>query len=202
RRRPSEQPLLLTCLLLAGHGALRALASACVGLGALTAHGQAAAVAEALVRADLDLAADVGLHLAAQVALDLVVAFDVVAEGDELLVAQILHAGVTVDLGVLEGRERTGASHAVDVRQGDFHALLARDVDAGDTCHGGFSLRSRSEVWCSRMCPGLRPEVSPVAPRDGLLAVLGSIELCGVSGHVTRGCGPSARSGERIGAAA
>src|SRR5690606_20390388 len=137
------------------------LASTCVGLGALTAHRQATTVAEALVRADLDLAADVRLHLAAQVTLHLVGAFDVVAKGDELVVGQILHADVAGDPGVLEGRERTSAAHAVDVRQGDFDALVARDVDAGDTCHGGFSFRSRSEVWSIRRCPGLRPEVSP-----------------------------------------
>src|SRR5690606_27269552 len=179
-RRPSEQPLLLTCLLLAGHGALRALASACVGLGALTAHGKPATVAETLVRADLDLAADVGLHFAAQVTLHLVVAFDVVAKGDELVVGQILHADVAGDPGVREGRERTSASHAVDVRQGDFHALVARDVDAGDTCPGGFSFRSRSEVWSIRRCPGLRPEVSPLAGSGRFLAVLLDLLSCDV----------------------
>src|SRR5690606_34108700 len=53
-------------LLLAGDRALRTLAGARVGLGALTVDGQAAAVAQPLVAADLDLAADVGGHLAAE----------------------------------------------------------------------------------------------------------------------------------------
>src|SRR4051794_6763870 len=52
-------------LLLAGDGALRALAGARVGLGPLATHRQAATVAQTLVAADLDLAANVGLHLAA-----------------------------------------------------------------------------------------------------------------------------------------
>ena len=82
--------LLLAGLLLAGDGALRALAGARVGLGALTAHGQAPAVPDALVAADLDLAADVGGDLAAQVTLDLVVGLDVVAELDQLLVGEVL----------------------------------------------------------------------------------------------------------------
>ena len=85
-----DRALLLTGLLLAGDGLLRALAGTRVGLGALTAHGQAAAVPDALVAADLDLAADVGGDLAAQVTLDLEVGLDVVAEPDELVVGEVL----------------------------------------------------------------------------------------------------------------
>src|SRR5665811_374989 len=54
---------LLADLLLAGHGALGSLAGARVGLGALTAHRKTATVTDALVAADLNLAADVGCHL-------------------------------------------------------------------------------------------------------------------------------------------
>src|SRR6478736_8807286 len=50
-------------LLLAGDGLLRSLAGARVGLGALTADRQVAAVPQALVGADLHLPADVGLDL-------------------------------------------------------------------------------------------------------------------------------------------
>ena len=60
-------------------------------------------MADALVAADLDLAADVGCDLAAEVTLDLEVALDVVAEGDELVVGQILDADVAGDPGVGEG---------------------------------------------------------------------------------------------------
>ena len=65
--------------------------------------GQAAAVPQALVAADLDLAADVGLHLAAQVTLDLEVALDVVAQRDQLLVGQVLDAQVRADAGGRRG---------------------------------------------------------------------------------------------------
>ena len=51
-----------------------------VGVGALTAHRKAATVTHTLVAADLDLAADVGGDLTAEVTLELVVALDVVAE--------------------------------------------------------------------------------------------------------------------------
>ena len=99
------------------------------------AAGMAAAVADALVGADLDLAADVGGDIAAKVTLHLVVAFDVVAERDELVVAEVLDADVLVDLRRLEDLVRAGTAHAVDVREGDHHALVARDVNAGKTCH-------------------------------------------------------------------
>src|SRR5690606_25853904 len=93
----------LAGLLLAGDGALRSLAGASVRLGALSVHGQALAVADTLVAADLDLAADVRGDLTAKVTLYLEVAFDVVAEGDELIVGKILDADVSVDGGVGEG---------------------------------------------------------------------------------------------------
>jgi len=51
-------------------------------------------VPQTLVRADLDLAADVRLDLATQVTLDLEVVLDPVAQLDELLVTQVLDAGV------------------------------------------------------------------------------------------------------------
>src|SRR5690348_13837939 len=80
---------LLLGLLLAGHGLLRTLAGAGVGLGPLPVHRQPAAVPQALVAADLDLAADVGGDLAAQVTLDTEVGVDVVAQLDQVLVAEI-----------------------------------------------------------------------------------------------------------------
>src|SRR5260370_9085034 len=67
--------LLLANLLLARDGLRLTLAGARVGLGTLAVHGQAAPVPQALVAADLDLSPDVGLHLAPQVTLDLVIRF-------------------------------------------------------------------------------------------------------------------------------
>ena len=60
----------LTAFFLLATVSLRALAGAGVGVGALTADRESLAVADALEAADLDLALDVGLHVAAQVALD------------------------------------------------------------------------------------------------------------------------------------
>src|SRR5690606_4535060 len=145
-------------------GALRALAGTGVGLGALTADRESTTVAEALVGADLDLAADVGGDLAAKVTLHLVVAFDVVAECDELVVGEVLHADVLVDLRSLEDLDRAGTADAVDVGKGDHHALVARDVNAGKTCHAVSPEMSRGVE--QDLDPGLCPEVSAA---DGVL---------------------------------
>src|SRR3990170_8079262 len=116
----------LSGLLLAGYGALRALAGTSVGLGALAVDRKPTTVADALVAADLDLAADVGCDLAAEVTLYLEIDFDVVAKGDELLIGEILHADFSADPGVGEGLERPRAANTVDVSQCDLYALIAR----------------------------------------------------------------------------
>src|SRR6266487_5847149 len=162
--RGGRHALLLTCLLLAGDGLLRTLAGARVGLGALSVDGQAAAVADALVASDLDLAADVGGDLAAQVALDLEVGVDVLTQLDELVVAEVTGAEVGADAGGVESLLGAGASDAVDVGERDLHALLAREVDAGKTCHTGGSPRVTSE-GLERIRPVLPGNVSQSRPR-------------------------------------
>ena len=92
-------------------------------------------VAQALVATDLDLATDVGLHLAAQVTLDLEVAFDVVAQLGHLVVGEVLGAQVPVDAGGGQDFLAAGTADAVDVGQRDLHALVAREINAHETCH-------------------------------------------------------------------
>src|SRR6478735_4183053 len=133
-------------LLLTGDGALRALTGARIGLGPLAAHRQATAVAQALVAADLDLAADVGLHLAAQIALHLEGGFDVVAQVGHLIVGQVLRAQVPVDAGGFQNLLGAGTADAVDVGQRDLHALIAREVYAHKSGHG-CAIPSVAEVW-------------------------------------------------------
>src|SRR5271169_1005156 len=99
---PYGSGLLLSGLLLAGHRLLLALAGARVGLRPLPVHGEPAAVADALVAADLDLPPDVGLDLTAQVTFDLVGRVNPVAEPDQVLVAQVVDPGVAADPGGLQ----------------------------------------------------------------------------------------------------
>src|SRR3954454_6952975 len=130
-----EGLLLAARLRLAGHGALGPLAAPRVGLGALTAHRQATAVPQPLVAADLDLAADVGSDLATQVALELEARLEVVTQPDEVLVGQVTHADVGADPGRLQRLGGARAPHAEDVGERDLDALVAREVDADQTCH-------------------------------------------------------------------
>src|SRR5262249_18286069 len=100
--------LLLAGLLLVGHDLLRTLARTRVRAGPLAAHRNPAAMADALVAADLDLAPDVGGDLAAQITLDPVVRLDEVAERDQLFVGQVLDPLARVDAGSRERRRRAG----------------------------------------------------------------------------------------------
>src|SRR5579859_5986600 len=127
--------LLLADLLLAGHGPLLALAGAGVGLGALTVHGQPAAVPDALVAADLDLAADVRLHLAAQVTFDPVRGLDPVTQPDQVVVAQLMHPAVGADTGGLQRLQCPGVADAVDVGERDLHTLVIGEVNADEASH-------------------------------------------------------------------
>src|ERR1700729_2297332 len=144
RAGPRRGGLLLPGLLLAGDGLLLALPGPGVGLGALAVHGEPATVADALVAPDLDLAPDVGLHLAAQVTFDLVAGLDPVPEPDQLVVGEVVHPGVTADLGGLQRLQRAGAADSVDIRKGDLQPLVAGEGDADEACHRGqysFGLR-------------------------------------------------------------
>src|SRR5829696_6042371 len=123
-------------LLLAGDGALGTLAGARVGLGALTADREALTVAATLVAADLDLAADVSLDLATEVTLDLEVGFDLVTELEQLFVSQLVHAEVGADPGGLQELLGAGTADAVDVGECDLDALVAREVNTNEACHG------------------------------------------------------------------
>src|SRR5690349_884913 len=88
---------LLRRLLAASDGLLRALAAARVRLRPLSVHGQTASVADAPVGADLGQSLDRLLPVTAQVALDLEIRVDVVAELRDLFVGEVLDLRVRVE---------------------------------------------------------------------------------------------------------
>src|SRR5690625_3509460 len=157
--RRDVRPDYLAGLLLAGHRALGALAGAGVGLGALSADGQSAAVTQALVGADLDLAADVGLDLAAEVTLDLEVALDVVTKSDEVAVGHVLDAQVRAHARGLERLLRAGPPDAVDVGERHLEPLLAGEVDRSEERRVG--KEGRSGGWAAQ---GMNESGGTVAP--------------------------------------
>ena len=131
----TADPSLADCLLLVGHRALRALAGASVGVGALAADREALAVTDALQAADLDLALDVALDVAAQVAFDLQVLVDVGADAVDLVLGEVRDLRVRVEFEFRADLLRRGQTDPEDVGERDLQPLLAGDVDAGDTCH-------------------------------------------------------------------
>src|SRR5689334_1701293 len=84
-------------LLPASDGLLRALAAACVRLGALPVHREPAAVTDAAIRANLGKPLDRLLPVAAEVAFDLELGVDVVTELRDLVVGEILDLRVGVE---------------------------------------------------------------------------------------------------------
>src|SRR3569623_1168469 len=75
-------------LLLAGDGLGRTLARTRIGVGALTAHRQAATMAQAAIAAEVHQTLDVDTDFTTQVALDEIVAVDHYADLEHLGVAE------------------------------------------------------------------------------------------------------------------
>src|SRR5262249_57314825 len=103
------------------------------------------------VRAEIHVPLDVHRHVAAKVALDLVLLIDDLADLHHLVVAQIIALLVLVDPGLAEDLVGQRAPDPEQVRQRHLHPLVAREVDSSDTRHlrllalpllvaGGFSL--------------------------------------------------------------
>src|SRR5262249_17337754 len=79
-------------LLLAGDGLGRPLAGTRIGVRALAAYRQTLAMAQAAIAAKVHQPLDVHCDNASQVALDPVVAVDHLADPDNLVVGQLVHA--------------------------------------------------------------------------------------------------------------
>src|SRR5690606_28695510 len=116
-------------------GLARALAGPGIGPGALAAHGQATAVAQAAVAAQVHEALDGDADFAAQVALDRVLG-DLGAEALDLRLGQIADLRRRVHARGLADLAGTGTADAVDALQAHPDVLLGRQVDAGNTRHG------------------------------------------------------------------
>src|SRR4051794_5581268 len=135
-------------LLAAADGLLGALARAGVRLRPLPVRREAAAMADAAVRADLGEPLDRLRALAAQIALDLDVGVDVGAELRDLVVGEVadLRVGRQAELGCDLARRRI--TDAVDVGQPDLEPLLIREIDSGDACQVTSPAFACDEDWC------------------------------------------------------
>src|SRR5579883_2840207 len=115
-------------LLLARHHLARALARARIGMRALAAYRKAAAMADAAIASEVHQALDRLLH---------------VADMDLLLGRQLVAVARRIDLGLGKNLQRRAAPDSIDIGQRDFHPLVMRQLDSGDTCHAAILLFSR-----------------------------------------------------------
>src|SRR5690606_1258815 len=104
---------------LGGGRATRPLAGARVGVGALTADGQAPPVPQAAVGAEIDEALHVHGDLLAELALHADARLDDLADPRDLVVAELEDTRHPIDARLLDDLEGGGATDPVDVREGN-----------------------------------------------------------------------------------
>src|SRR4030088_2822260 len=150
---PTPYSLFAKLFLLAGDRLGRALARARVGMGALTAHRQSAAMTQAAIATEIHQTLDVHAGLAAQIAFDHIVAVDHFTDLQHFLIAELRDAAIIGNLDLFHDLGGILLADAMDVLERDQDALVGRDIYTGNTGH----------------------EVSPVAdPRPAVfLAILG-----------------------------
>ncbi len=124
-------------------------------------------MADALVAADLDLAPDVSLNLAAQVALDLVGGVDPVTELHQLFVGKAVDPGIAADAGRLKRLQRPGAADPVDIGERDLDPLIAGQVHSRKPGHVRAVLLRLAEVL--RAAPMPCPDMAPASVRGSQL---------------------------------
>src|SRR5690606_62770 len=135
RRAPREARASLPSLPQLADGPPGALAGTGVGVRPLSAHRQPLAVTQSAIAAEVHQPLDVHRDLAAEIALDLVVAFDHLADAPHLVLGEVLGADRLVDPGLLADLSGREVADAVDVLKGDDDPLFTRKIHAGDTCH-------------------------------------------------------------------
>src|SRR5260221_10585124 len=109
-------------LLLAGNRLGRTLARARIGVGALTAHRQAAAMTQAAIATEVHQTLDVDADLTTKVALDQIVAVDHFADLQDFLIAELADAAIRGDLDLLDDLGRIRLADAMDVLERDQNA--------------------------------------------------------------------------------
>src|SRR6266851_5050644 len=115
--------------------AARALAGARIGVRALAAHRQVAAVADPAVGLNFDQAADVHLDLLAEIAFHAAFFFDFLAKMVDFIFRQVANLLRVIDARLFRELLRAFLPDTVDRGQPDPKALLRRKIYTCDTCH-------------------------------------------------------------------
>src|SRR5271163_1928139 len=115
---------------------------------------------DAAVASEIHQPLDRLLHLAPQVALDLELPVDNIADADLLVGAQIVAVARGIDLGFGENFLRRAAADSIDIGQRDFHPLVMRQFYSGDACHMATLPSFPSSLSCRSRPRGLSPDAA------------------------------------------
>src|SRR6202521_1381502 len=96
---------------------------------------------QAAIAAEIHQTLDVHAGLATQVAFDHIIAVDHFTNLQNFLIAQLRDATIVRNLDLLQDLGRIPLADAMDVLERDQHALVGRNVHAGNTGHGLLSCR-------------------------------------------------------------
>ena len=84
----------------------------------------------ATVTVDVHQLLDVGGNGAAKIAFDMVVRFEFLTQSRDLILGQILRAGIGVNPGFRENLFGTGQTDALNIGESDLNALFIGDIDS------------------------------------------------------------------------
>src|ERR1700679_1373359 len=150
RPNPGFVERLRQSLLLAGDGLRLALAGTGVGVGALAAHRQLLAMAQAPIGAQIHQPLDVDRDLATKVAFDHIVAVDCLANLQNFRIRQLRHTPLRWDMHLLDNLFGLLRPDAVDILKRDDHALVGGNIDACNTSHSSISISAALDHAKSR----------------------------------------------------
>src|SRR5258708_16006452 len=173
----SEKLCLRRCFLLVRDRAFaRAFAGARVGVCALSADRQIAAMTVATVGANFDQPLDVHGDVFAQITFHAAFAFNGLADAVDLFFVQVLDLFDGLDVG--GGKQPPGArvSDAENVGQRDVHMLVARKINACNTSH------VLSLILCRSVYSLARPSIRSVSK----LRIYPCLCLCFEFSQITR----------------
>src|SRR5207245_4616916 len=105
---------------------------------------------QAPIAADVDEPLDVHLHVLTQVALDLPLLLDHVADPADLVLGQILDLHLFLYSRLAQNAVASGPADSEDVDQGDLDPLVLRQVDTGHAGHSKPPIPGAACAWGSR----------------------------------------------------
>src|ERR1700749_92463 len=127
-------------LLLAGDRLRLALAGAGVGVGALTPHRQLLAMAQTPIGAQIHQPLDVDGDLAAEVALDHIIAIARLADLQDFRIRQLSDAPLRRDMHLLDDLFVLLRPDSVDILKRNDHALVGWNINACNASHSPISI--------------------------------------------------------------